>query len=98
MLLPVWRYLIINTTERILTGPVKRSIPKMITNQPPQGGAMNVRPETIFYPLLEICMAVTSELIGPRNGRFWVSPGPFFEQRTFGHLTAPIPVSKSKSH
>ena len=59
MLLPVWRYLIINTTERILTGPIKRSIPTKTTSKPPQGGPKNVRTETIFHSLLEICMAVT---------------------------------------
>ena len=57
--IPVWRYVITNTTERILTGPVSRSILMTNTTEPPASGAQSVRTYTIFELGLEIPMAVS---------------------------------------
>ena len=56
--LPVWRDVIINTTERILTGPVMRPIPTILSCSHSASGALNVRTYKIFPLGLEIPMAV----------------------------------------
>ena len=59
MFLPVWRSVIIHTTERILAGPIYRSIPEKQSTTHPLGGARNVRDHRNFPFGLAIPMAVT---------------------------------------
>ena len=57
--LPVWRYVITTTTERILTGPVYGPTPPKRPRNHQPSGARNVRLHHNFDPGLVIPMAVT---------------------------------------
>jgi len=66
--LPVWRHVIINTTERILTGPVTRPIPTILFCSHSMSGALSVRTHNIFYLELDIPMAVTDRTCEAMSG------------------------------